>query len=406
MSLARVVHLSLALGALSVVACGGSKAKGGAVTAEAAKTEDRSDLAKPAIQALVEGAAFAKIYLKEGDGTGAKDKAIAKLKVALSLDGRLWEARYDLGLVYARSGELAEAESALADAAASAPESEQVAVALCEVRRRRGETKLASEGLEAFCKAHTNALDARARLVVVLREAGRNDEAIAHARFLLARRPLDDGTRAELALSHLAKGERDVAELLVAQALKQNPKSAPAWRAQGLIALQKGDDAEAFRAFETCASLDPADTTARINMGSVLLRAGAFKEAEAAFRAALANAPNDVEAMLGVAVAMRSQKKLEEARAAYEKVLVLAPRHLAATFDLAVLYADYLKNTDKAKTLFKQVASDAPSGSPLRFEAERYIKELGGDEVAKPAPATPPPPPPPTPKAPPPPPKK
>ncbi|MEO7095381.1 MAG: hypothetical protein ABI175_19145, partial [Polyangiales bacterium] len=189
---ARLASIALCLGALSLVACGGSKGKGGATTAAgAAKTEDRSDLAKPAIQALVEGAAFAKIYLKEGDGTGAKGKAIAKLKAALALDGRLWEARYDLGLVFARAGELAEAESSLADAAAAAPDSEQVAVALCEVRRRRGATKLASEGLEAFCKAHTNALDARARLIVVLREAGRNDEAIAHSRFLLARKPLD-----------------------------------------------------------------------------------------------------------------------------------------------------------------------------------------------------------------------
>ena len=67
--------------------------------------------------------------------------------------------------------------------------------------------------------------------MVVLREAGRNDEAIVHARFLLAKRPLDDATRAELALAHLVKGERDVAELLVSQALKQNPKSAAAWRA-------------------------------------------------------------------------------------------------------------------------------------------------------------------------------
>src|SRR5262249_34428918 len=163
---------------------------------------------------------------------------------------RLWEARYDLGLVYARSGELAKAEDALAKASEDAPDEEGVAVALCEVRRRRGEGKQAAEGLEAFCRTHPNALDARARLVVVLREAGRADDAIAHARFLLARRPLDDATRAELALAHLAKGERDVAELLVAQALKQNPNSAPAWRAQGLISLSKGDDAEAFRAFE------------------------------------------------------------------------------------------------------------------------------------------------------------
>ncbi len=108
------------------------------------------------------------------------------------LDGRLWEAHYDLGLVFAKLGELAKAEEHLAKAASMAPDNEQVAVALCEVRRRRGETKAAAEGLEAYTKSHPNALDARARLVVVLREAGRFDDAIGHARYILARRPLDD----------------------------------------------------------------------------------------------------------------------------------------------------------------------------------------------------------------------
>ncbi|GAC1353797.1 MAG: hypothetical protein NVSMB47_06860 [Polyangiales bacterium] len=362
---------------LVLVACGGSK-HGAAGPGDApAKAEARTNLAKPAIQALVEGAAFAKIYLKEGDGTGAKDKAIAKLTAAIAIDTRLWEARYDLGLVFARSGELARAEDQLDQATPSAPDSEPVAVALCEVRRRRGETKQAAEGMESFSRTHPNALDARARLVVVLREAGRTDDAIAHARGLHARRPLDDNTRAELALAHLARGERDVAELLVAQALKQNANSAPAWRAQGRIALQKGDDAEAFRAFEKAAQLDPQDTTARMNMGAVLLRAGAFKEAESAFRAALANAPNDLEAMLGIAVSLRSQKKLDEAKAAYEKVLAAQPHNLSATFDLGVHYADHLKDSARAKQLFRAVVDDAPAGSPVRTEAERYWKELG-----------------------------
>jgi Flp pilus assembly protein TadD len=386
-SLVRAVAVAALCAGLG--ACGGGKPST-TTAANAPKKETRVNLAKPAIQALVEGAAFAKIYLKEGDTTGAKDKAIAKLKTAISIDGRLWEAHYDLGLVYARSGELAKAETELASASADAPDDEGVAIALCEVRRRRGEGKLAAEGLETYCRLHPNALDARARLVVVLREAGRPDDAIAHARFLLARRPLDDATRAELALAHLAKGERDVAELLVAQALKQNPNSAPAWRAEGLIALQKGDDAEAFRAFEKAAQLDPTDTTARMNMGAVLLRAGAFKEAEAAFRAALANAPNDLEAMLGLAVALRSQKRLDEAKAAYEKVLAIQPHNLPAIFDLGVLYADHLKDNTKAKQLFKEVVDEAPSGSPIKADAERYLKEMGDTGAPTPPPAPPP----------------
>lgn len=374
---------------LALSACGGGKLK--VTNTAVAKKPDRTDVAPPAIKAMVEGSAFAKVYLKEGDATGAMAKSIAKLEQALVLDDRLWEAHYNLGLVYAKAGELTKAEDHLARAALASPDAESVAVALCEVRRRRGETKPGAEGLEAFCKTHPNALDARARLVVVLREAARYDDAIGHARYLLAKRPLDDNTRAELALAHLAKGERDTAELLVAQALKANPKSAPAHRAHGLVALQKGDDAEAFRAFERAADLDPTDTTARVNMGNVFLRAGAFKEAEGAFREVLKHMPNDEGAMLGLAIALRGQKKLDDARGTYEKLLDKSPRHLAATFGLAVLYADHLKDNGKARTLFKQVASDAPSGSPMRNDAEKYLKELP-DTAAPPPKETPKPP--------------
>src|SRR5439155_20256439 len=126
--------------------------------------------------------------------------------------------------------------------------------------------------------------------------------------------------------------------------------------------------------------------TARMNMGAVLLRAGAFKEAEAAFRAALANAPNDLEAILGIAVSLRSQKKLDEAKAAYEKVLAIQPHNLSAIFDLRVLYADHLKDNVKAKQLFKEVVDEAPSGSPVKAEAERYLKEMGEPSAPTPAP--------------------
>jgi len=390
MRLVRGMLVAIAFLIAPTVGCGGSKPKPVA-SAKKGDTAERADLAPPAIKALVEGAAFAKIYLKDGDATGAKNKAITKLKEAFALDSRLWEAHFNLGLVYARSGELSLSEDELEKAASASPDAEPVAIALSEVRRRRGDSKAAAEGLESFCKAHPALLDSRARLVMALREAGRNEEAILHARFVLARRSGDDATRTELALSHLAKGERDVAELLVSQALKQNPKSAPAHRAQGLIALQKGDDADAFRSFEKAAELDPGDTTARVNMGNVLLRAGAFKEAEAAFRPVLGTSPGDEGAMLGIAVSLRGQKRFEDARVAYEKLLEKSPRHLAATFGLAILYADHLKNSEKARTLFKQVIDDAPKGSAIRADAEKYVKDLG-EGASKPEPPKPPPP--------------
>ena len=98
--------------------------------------------------------------------------------------------------------------------------------------------------------------------------------------------------------------------------------------------------------------------------------------------------------MLGLAIALRGQKKLDDSRATYEQLLNKSPKHLAATFGLAVLFADHLKDTARARTLFKQVSDSAPSGSPMRADAEKYLKELPDSGPSKPEPAKVAPPPP------------
>ncbi len=131
------------------------------------------------------------------------------------------------------------------------------------------------------------------------------------------------------------------------------------------MSLQKGDDAEAFRAFERAAELDPTDTTARVNMGNVLLRAGAFAEAEKAFRQVLANAQQDEGAMLGLAIALRGLKKHDESRATYEKLLALSPRHLAATYGLGVLYADHIKDNEQGALAVQAGRRGRAEGQPV-----------------------------------------
>ena len=152
------------------------------------------------------------------------------------IDSNLWEARYDLGVVLARAGDLAGAEDAARRRRPSCrPTRRRSPPALAEVRRRRGEHKLAAEGLADFVQAHPNAVDARTLYVAALRESGQVDKAIVEAREVLVRKPADATALAELALSHLAKGEKEAAALLAKQALDASPNSAVAHRATGLL---------------------------------------------------------------------------------------------------------------------------------------------------------------------------
>jgi len=354
--------------AVPLVACGG------AVKTETAKTVATVQLppANPvAASKMLEGVQAAK--------DGQRDRAGDLLREALQIDPNLWEARYDLGAVLASAGDLAGSEEQLALAAKTSPGVQGIAVALAEVRRRRGEQRLAAEGLADFVRDQPNDVDTRLLYVATLRESGQIDKAIEQAREVLVRKPSDSSALAELSLSHLAKGEKEAAALLAKQAIDVSPNSAVAHRATGLIDLANGDDAEAFAEFRKAAQADPHDTTSRLNMGVVLLHAGAYAKAEEQYRELLRVAPDDVQGQVGLAAALRGgadaahAQKLDEARALLEKVLAADPHETSAEFNLGVLLADFAKKPGDAAPFFKRFLSDAPSDDPLRAEAERYV---------------------------------
>jgi tetratricopeptide (TPR) repeat protein len=363
------------------LACGGGSAK--------SHTAENATVLPPAnpvaVGKMVQGVGAAK--------DGQRDRAVSLLREAIGIDPNLWEARYNLGVVLAGAGDLGGAEEQLRAAQKLAPEIQDVVVALAEVERRRGEHRSAADLLGDYVQAHPQAIDARTLLVAALRNSGQIDKAIAQGQEVLVRKPGDSAALAELALCHLAKGERDTAQLLAKQALDSNAQSALAHRALGLIQLQNGDDALAFQSFLKASQEDPRDTTARLNMGGVLLHAGAYAKAEEQFRAILQVSPDDLEAQLGLAAAVRGESdaktpaKLEEAKSILTKVLDKDPHNVAALYNLGVLYADFLKQPANATPLFQRFLSDAPSDHPSRPEAEKYL----AGAVKTTAPTTPPP---------------
>ncbi len=363
----RVGSSIVVLALVQVLGCGGAKAVGPRAPATVALSP-----ANPvAVSRMVQGVQAAK--------DGQRDRAVMFLREAIQLDPNLWEARYDLGVVLANAGDLAGAEEPLAYAANLASGQQEVAVALAEVRRRRGETKLAADGLADFVRDHPNAVDARTFYLASLEESGQIGKAIAEAREVLVRRPADATALAELALSHLARGEKDAASLLAKEALDANPSSAVAHRATGLLDLANGDDAEAFAEFRKASQADSHDTTSRLNMGVVLLRAGVYAKAEEQYREILTVSPDDVEAQRGLAAALRGQgdaehpQKFDEARVLLEKVLATNPHDASALFNLGLLYADFLRKPVEGAPLFKRFLAEVPSDHPLRGEAEKHI---------------------------------
>ncbi len=317
---------------------------------------------------------------------GGNERAIGLLEAAVKADAGLWEAHYNLGVLLANKGELAAAERHLATAQGLAPNAEDVAVALSEVRRRSGDRQGAIDALRPFVKENPAAAHAPVALIGALREGGKVGEAIQQGQQVLVRHAGDPRALAELALSYLDQDELDTAELLSQEALKADTKSAIAERTAALIQLKRGDDALAFKHFARASELDPKDTTARLNVATVLLAAGVYDRAAEQFRAALESEPENLAATLGLAAARRGQGKRDdngpylEAEKLLKSVLQREPKNLSALFNLAVLYGDYLKRPAEAVPLFQRFLDDAPKNHPARPEGERALSALNNQK--------------------------
>ncbi|HEY3254087.1 MAG TPA: tetratricopeptide repeat protein, partial [Polyangiaceae bacterium] len=77
----------------------------------------------------------------------SKERAIQLLRDAVAGDPGLWEAHYNLGVLLADKGDLKAAERELSQGAKLAPNAEDVAVGLAEVRRRQGDASGAIDAL-------------------------------------------------------------------------------------------------------------------------------------------------------------------------------------------------------------------------------------------------------------------
>jgi tetratricopeptide (TPR) repeat protein len=248
------------------------------------------------------------------------------------------------------------------------------------VLRRKGEHAAAAPVLTTFVTTYPEASQARRVLVAVLREGGQPEAALVHARELLKRQPGDAAALAELALTHLEQQQVDIAELLIQEALKGEPR-AVVLRAAGLIALARGEDALAFAHFARATQLDPNDTAAGLNTATVLLQAGVFERAEKHFRAVLEVEPEASAAKLGLAAALRGQGTREKqapylaAEVLLKEILRATPGDWAAAHNLAVLYAESMDRPAEATEHFSEFLSNAPPQHPGRAKAQKWVDE-------------------------------
>lgn len=312
---------------------------------------------------------------------GPESSEIAKERFvkAVQLDGKLWEAWHNLGILHYRMGRDSAAAEAFGNALRINPAHVEAMTARAEAYRRAGKFGKAR-------KDYRRALDQRknkgagVRLASLLRQMKKYEDAIDALRDVLRNHGTSAKLYVELGLIYIAQGRDELAKLVLQKATKLNAKEASAYNALALLALEKGDAQEAFNQFDYATSLDPNYLDARFNKASVLLDAGDFSRAKDELDAILLKNRNDAAALLSLGVALRGLKKYNEAESTWEKVVKRARSGRLrgdALYNLFILQLDFKeKEKDAAKALDRYL-QNSPSNHPKRKQALEKKKQLG-----------------------------
>ena len=312
---------------------------------------------------------------------GNLGRARAQYRQALVLDGNLWEAHYNLGVLERREGNLEEARTELAAAIAIQPVARETLLAAAEVAYALGDEDEAIDHLRTLLEHHPEDSSARVSLAVILRGEERWDDALAEARLVLIRDPSQLRALLEVARVYRAQEQWDVSRLVLDKALALSEDDDGRMRAEilterGLLELSRGDTQAAFDAFDAAIAADADFHPARMNMGSVLLRAGDYAGAKEQYEAVLSRDDDDLAARVALGVALRGLGEPRQAKRQFDQVLRVSPDHPDALFDLGVLEAEFLDQRPRARQTFERYLSVAPRRHPGRERAEQYLQEI------------------------------
>jgi tetratricopeptide (TPR) repeat protein len=363
---------------LALVACGGSgtrKVKGGGRT-----TTAQREPVKPAAAKEFDAAMRA---VRLG-GPESAETARARLRGALKIDGSIWEAWHDLGVIAWQEGEDDEAIDAFGKALAGNKEHTPSLLARAEAHRRAGHKKDARKDYEAALQLMTeddpNRRDGAARLASLLRDSGDYDDAVEILRETVRVSGTNARIYTELGQIYIAQKRLELAQLVLAKALEIDAKDPTVYNALALLAQRQGKSQEAFERFDQAASLDATYIDARFNKASVLLDAGDYARAKVELAAIVEKKPDDYAAQVSLGVAHRGLKELPEAKKVWERVIKNAPKRSTpradAMWNLALLEIDFMENPGAGKTELERYMQEAPTSHAKRQDAENKCKEV------------------------------
>ena len=288
---------------------------------------------------------------------GIHEPATRLLTKALSLSPDLFEAHYNLGLIYFRTSNVDQAETHLAAAATLRPYSFEANSVLGVVLSQQAKTDQAIEALRRAEILKPDDLKVATLLALQLTEGRYYTEAVK----LLDRSVRRWPDNLDLRLLLIQNYHRDQKYEKAVQAAEQTvalfPGAARAQFEMGYQLISFGRVRESKPFLEKSVHLDPAPPDGYASLGDVFAKEDNHAEAVRYFRLALERDPSHVEAALGLAKSLLTLKRFAEVVPEMQRVIQFDPVNPQPHFHLsqAFLGLGDKQNAQKEAEIFRQL---------------------------------------------------
>lgn len=333
---------------------------------------------------------------------GRFDEAVAALQTAVRLAPEDAAVHLHLGQSELAANRLSQARRHFSGALEADSSCQAARFGLGEVARREGDLETAADQLLRVLAEQPTAEQVHYPLAQMLQRLGRSAEARSHFQ-QAARRALSVGGRPQCAdpldleLAELRTGaaaamrrgmllslagNADEETKLLRAAIEQSPSDAALRQRLGTILLEAGDLEGAEEQLTEAVALAPRDPEILLTLGVAAARRQDFETAVAHFRTAVEINPESVHYRMQLGQALRQLGRCQEAIEQFSEVLDAEGSHRQALVQRSACLADLGRSREAGLDMARLLDSHPPDDLEERLRLASMLLSLGEDETA------------------------
>ncbi|MEL6347963.1 MAG: tetratricopeptide repeat protein [Myxococcota bacterium] len=289
-------------------------------------------------------------WLTTGD-VGQAQQALRQLDALARKAPELAEIPYNRGVAYQIIGDENMARKEYLRATDIDPSLSAAWLNLGAIAQQSGDLDKALSMYRAGQRSSPDDPDLISGVIGVLRELGKDDEAIAQSKAALAQNANNINVYNHLGLIYIEQGNLELAQFVYQKALNDVPgakQNAMIHANLGQVLLLKEKIANARVELEKALELDPQLVVAMMFLAQLHMDNRDWESTVAVLEQARALQPNNPGIHLNLGIGYRGLGRFEEAQRSYQKALELDPGNPDPYLNLAVLLGDHMKSYDAA----------------------------------------------------------